>query len=200
MLNGRGQIAEAVLGPQGTVEILTVEQAARPQPELVLLLGALKQAAWEEVLKHATELGVTRVVRVESAHAVSRLEGKVEKKMTRWRDLLVEACKQSSNPWLPELELRSSVQEACEQEETGSALVAQMEGDPLPFPQAVQTLPAGRILIWVGPEGDFTSGELRRIRNTGALPVSLGPRILRAETAAIGLLSCLRLGQGDGLH
>jgi 16S rRNA (uracil1498-N3)-methyltransferase len=166
----------------------------RPLPEVSLYLGALKQSAWDTVLKHATELGVSRIVRVESVHAVSRLEGKAERKAARWRDLLIEACKQSANPWLPELVLMPSVEQACSDEaHPGKGWVAQLGGETVTPGQALGGGLPEVMALWVGPEGDFSESELEQIRKKGMTPITLGPRVLRAETAVLSLLSRLQL-------
>ena len=192
VLNGIGQIGQGRLVDSGTVEIEAVENAPRPIPDLRLMMGAVKHSAWEEILRHATELGVSTIVRVECTHSVSRLDGNVSKKLGRWEDLLLEACKQSANPWRPELKMAASVQEAVDTG-YGSGVVAQLEEDARSIQEALpQELPDS-LAVWVGPEGDFTAEEYQLIRGSGAVPVTLGPRILRAETAALSLLSRLRL-------
>lgn len=195
VLNGTGQIGEGRLREEGRVEIREVRDAAAPCPGLHLMMGAVKQSAWEEILRHATELGVIRIVRVESDRAVARLGAKAEKKAARWREILIEACKQSANPQLPQLALASSVAEAvADPQLPPRGMVAQLTGDPVAPGEAFQTLgSAGPLAVWVGPEGDFTAEETAAIRASGALPVSLGPCVLRAETAALSLLSRLRL-------
>jgi len=194
VLNGRGALGTGRLGQDGYVEVTQVETLPPPRPEISLYMGALKQSAWEEVLRHATELGVSRIVRVETAHAVSRLEGKSEKKSARWYELLVEACKQSANPWLPELSLMSSVSQAVQDAGLSpDGWVACLREGATPLSEALMEKLPGSMAVWIGPEGDFTDAEVEQILGTGAVPVSLGPRVLRAETAALSLLSCLRL-------
>ena len=194
VLNGRGQLGVGRWTDRQEIEIDQVLEVPPQIPALHLYLGALKQSAWEEVLRHATELGVRRILRVDCTHAVSKLEGKEEKKIKRWKELLREACKQSANPWCPELGLFSSVAEALRDPQLPEVQVlAQLGGDVETMGQLLQDGLASAYGIWIGPEGDFTSEEMAAIRNSGARPVSLGPQVLRAETAALSLLSRLRL-------
>ena len=194
LLNGEGRIGTGVYRAGGLVEVHQVRSSPRPDPELVLFMAALKQSAWDEVLKHATELGVSRVVRVESDHAVSRVEGKADRKLARWRELLVEACKQSGNPWLPELTLASSVMEVLQGEDLPEVQwVAQLGGEVRRPGELLKSESPSQIGIWIGPEGDFSAEEYKLLHDRGAVPVGLGPLVLRAETAALALLSRLRL-------
>jgi 16S rRNA (uracil1498-N3)-methyltransferase len=195
VLNGTGEMGEGGVREEGRVEIREVLETAAPCPELHLMMGAVKQSAWEEILRHATELGVARIVRVETDRAVARLGAKSDRKAARWRELLIEACKQSANPRLPKLALASSVAEAvADPQLPACGMVAQLTEEPLSPGEAFQTLGStGPLAVWVGPEGDFTAEETAAIRAAGALPVSLGPCVLRAETAALSLLSRLRL-------
>ena len=194
VLNGRGQMGKAILLADGEVELREVKQHPEPSPKLSLYIGALKQRAWEDVLRHSTELGVSRIVRVESTHAVSKIEAKADKKRSRWRELLIEACKQSANPWIPELELASSVAEACSDPDLPEkGFVAQLGADASSLGQVLSDDLPESLAVWIGPEGDFTSTEYTSIRDAGMIPVTLGERVLRGETAALSLLSLLRL-------
>jgi len=198
VLNGRGVLGSATVAQLdkrgGTVRIHQVERHAPPTPEVVLVLGALKQSAWLEFLKHAVELGVNRVVRLQSQHAVSDVpERKREQKHARWTDCMVQACKQSANPWLPELSVADSVESAANALEKGAIHVLADLGKEARGWEEVPPAAGRSIVCWVGPEGDFTEEERRFLRSEGVLGISLGPRILRSETAALTLLAGFRL-------
>lgn len=199
LLNGRGSVATGSVlrvDRQGVwLRLIRTEHLPPPTPEITLLIGALKQGGWDPVLKHAVELGVNRIIRVQCDRAVAELKsGQEEKKRQRWTECLIEACKQSGNPWLPELDLADSVEEAVRMVSNWELqLLAGLEGEVTTLHN---TLPASlprTIALWVGPEGDFTSAEQAAIRAGGAAAVSLGDRILRAETAALALIAALRM-------
>lgn len=199
VLNGRGSvgIAEVMSVDRDQVEVRIADVRALPEPapHLTLLIGALKQSAWDELLKHAVELGVNRIIRIQSDHAVSELPlDKLEKKACRWRECMTEACKQSGNPWWPSLEFADSVATAAGMLAEGCVqLLAGMQADAGELAQVMTGRTDSDIALWVGPEGDFSSGEYRILRAAGAVQISLGPRILRAETAALAFLARLRL-------
>jgi 16S rRNA (uracil1498-N3)-methyltransferase len=206
VLNGRGELAAAVITGVGKnhcqIEIESVQVFSRPELEVTLVIGGLKQSAWDEMLLHAVELGVGRIIRVQSEHAVSDIGGKADAKTAKWRDRMIQACKQCTNPWLPSVYLAANVAEVSEWM-TGPVhhLLASLGEGARPVGQT--RIPAtGEVACWIGPEGDFSEVEQQEIvARFGADRISLGPRILRAETAALALLSSLRLGSPQGfLH
>ncbi|MCC5849677.1 MAG: 16S rRNA (uracil(1498)-N(3))-methyltransferase [Verrucomicrobia bacterium] len=198
VLNGHGQVGVARLVSAGkrdvVLEVERVETLPPPVPEITLAIGGLKQAAWDELLRHAVELGVNRIVRVQSDHAVADVQaGKEEAKLSRWREKMVQALKQSANPWMPELVIADSVGRALERLPAANLQVVGAFSATATIRTEVNQAPPGAITLWVGPEGDFSDSELSRLREAGARLVSLGPRILRAETAALAMVAAVRL-------
>jgi 16S rRNA (uracil1498-N3)-methyltransferase len=199
VLNGRGCVASGTVQHVERHEVwLTiskVETYPEPTPELTLVTGALKQAAWDGLLKQAVELGVNRIIRVQCERSVSELKsGKEDIKLQRWAGCLVEGCKQSGNPWIPELEVAGTIESAVTMVSNAEMqLLASLEGEVTPLSKQLSDPLPSRIAIWVGPEGDFTLQEQEMIRSGGGTAISLGDRILRAETAALALISALRL-------
>lgn len=203
VLNGLGDVGCGVIHSvdrdRVEIELQDILHIPPPQPEITLLIGALKQSAWDEMLKHAVELGVNRIIRIQSDHAVSEMQGeKREKKAQRWGECMTEACKQSGNPWWPVLEFADHVEQACDSvRHLSGQYFASMGPDARTLTelrQAQHPNSLGNSLgLWVGPEGDFSAREYEQILAAGAVQISLGPRVLRAETAALGLLARCRL-------
>ncbi|MEX2607801.1 MAG: RsmE family RNA methyltransferase [Kiritimatiellia bacterium] len=199
LLNGRGGVAVGTVLRVDRQEVWVrldhFERIPSATPEITLFMGALKQGAWDPLLKHAVELGVNRVIRVQCERAVAEVKsGQEEKKRRRWTDCLIEACKQSGNPWIPKLDFADSVEAATHMvSKRDLQILAGLEGKVTPLREALPEPLPSAIAVWVGPEGDFTPNEQTRIRAGGAAAVSLGERILRAETAALALISALRL-------
>lgn len=199
VLNGRGGVAMGTVlraeRQEVWVKLIRCEQFSPPAPKITLLMGALKQGAWDPLLKHAVELGVNRIIRVQCERAVSEVKsGQEEKKRQRWTDCLIEACKQSGTPWLPELDFADSVGDAVKiVSKQEMQLLAGLEGEVAPLKEVLSDSLPSRMAVWVGPEGDFTPEEQQIIQEGGAATISLGDRILRAETAALALISALRL-------
>lgn len=197
LLNGKGVLAAGTLEIQGKrgglVRLTEVKNLPPPAPWIRLCVGGLKNAAWEEVLRHAVELGVNELVWVGSTHAVAEVKAdRSEAKLERWRERCRQACKQSANPWLPVLRVTADVGQALAlQPAPARRLVAALLPETEAWRRALGD--AGALEIWVGPEGDFTTEEMAMLRQCDAVPVSLGPRICRAETAALACLARVRL-------
>ncbi len=201
VLDGAGQ--ECVCEVQeydGEKARLTVkERYSHPAPagQITLLQAVAKGKAMETIIQKATELGVVRIVPVLSERVVVQLgEGDAARKASKWQMTAVEAVKQCGSAWLPHVEppLTPS-QFLARNERFELPLIASLEAASRPpreyfrdFHVKHNRLPRS-VCVWVGPEGDFTRAELEAIESHGALPITLGRLILRAETAAIYCLS-----------
>lgn len=201
VLNGRGMVGAAEVirldKRSGELELGEVWRTPAPEPGITMAVGALKRSAWDEFLKHAVELRVNRIVRVQSRNAVADVgENKEDRKHARWRDCMIQACKQSASPWLPDLLLADGVEEAFDRCAVGDRhILASLEPGARSLSQVVSTGVENGVVCWVGPEGDFTAGEYSVLRGRGAESVSLGSSILRSETAALALLAWFRLNR-----
>ena len=171
-----------------------VQGHAEPAVRLVLCQGMLKAAKYEWVLQKGTELGVAAFVPLLSERAVAATEATGATRRQRWERIVAEAVEQCGGNRLPELsEPRPLMHALASLPPGGIALLPWEEADALPLPQALRgavALAGGRATppearIFIGPEGGFSVGEVGLARRAGALPVTLGPRILRAETAAL---------------
>ena len=158
---------------------------------LTLFACVTKGSRWDWTIEKATELGVTRIVPVLSDRCVVRIpQGERAAKRERWRRIAEDAARQSDAKWLPEVlepvGFKDSVALAADCTCFVGALTTP---PPEPLLSAVRRRiaesPDDRSFgIFVGPEGDFTPAELQSLLDV-AVPVSFGPTVLRAETAAI---------------
>ena len=173
---------------------------ARP-PALTLFACVTKGSRWDWTIEKATELGVTRIVPVMSARTIVKVaSGEADGKRERWTKIAEEAARQSDAAWVPEIVKPVSFADALRLVEETTCFVGALTNPP---PKTIgEELAARRELaepaIFVGPEGDFTPEELDALI-ARAIPVSFGSTILRAETAAIYGISCLKAVL-DGLH
>jgi len=204
ILDGAGGVLDAVIESANRREVHVVvrSRATAPPPKvrITLLLALLKGRALDFVLEKAVELGATALVLVDATRSVARVvPGDVARKQESWRQTLAEAAKQSGNPWLPTLEGPLGLAEAMEianPERTGRFYVASLSpearslGSTLDADRKGGTSPKS-IGIAIGPEGDFTPEEYLLMERSDATPVSLGPLVLRAETAALAALSVI---------
>jgi 16S rRNA (uracil1498-N3)-methyltransferase len=169
--------------------------SGEPRTKISLYQSALRSRGFEFALQKGTELGVVEFVPVISERCVvSDLEA-VEKKRSRWESIVQEAAEQCRRGRKPALRSPRLFPQACEQaRQTGGLSVLPWEEkgqgslkDLLrkPPPGREQHWPPFTINLFIGPEGGFSPGEVALARRYGLVPVTLGPRILRAETAGI---------------
>ena len=177
------------------------ETRSSPAPvcQVTLLQALPKGKLIEFIIQKATELGAARIVPLLSERVVSRLEGEsAAQKALKWQWVAIDAIKQCGARWLPKVEPPLTPQEwLARGEKFELPLVAALQGEARhpsayfqAFRQQHQRQP-GSACVWVGPEGDFSPGELGTIIGAGALPITLGPLVLRADTAALYCLSIL---------
>jgi 16S rRNA (uracil1498-N3)-methyltransferase len=167
----------------GRIEV-THQNEAEPRPDLTLYQGLLKGAKFEVVLQKCTEIGVNRFVPVVTARAVPAEPSTARHE--RFEAIVREAAEQSGRGRVPAIGDAIGFSEAIEAACTAGVALVCWEGhhdrrlrDVLPCSDGV---PVG---VFVGPEGGFTVEEAEGARRAGAHLVTLGRRILRAETAAI---------------
>jgi 16S rRNA (uracil1498-N3)-methyltransferase len=193
-----GQISE--LSPDAVrVSVVQRHQSPALPCAVTLIQAAPKPRAMELIVQKATELGAARILPVLSERTVPLWDSATASaKLDKWRTTAIEAAKQCGTPWLPHIELPIPLPSRLAQLPTAElTLVASLQsGAHHPgalfrnFATEHQRLPKS-VAIWVGPEGDYTPAELNAIQASGALPITLGPLVLRAETAALYCLSVI---------
>lgn len=174
------------------VEILT-EQTELPV-RVTIGQGLPKGEKMEWILQKGTELGAYSFLPFSSERTIVKLDAKKEaKKLERWRKIIKEAAEQSHRAVLPQLLSPASFREVLQQAHpyTRCAIAYEKE-DGVALHQLLETMQADdSLLILVGPEGGFSREEVSLAQAEGFLPVSLGPRILRTETASLYILSAV---------
>jgi 16S rRNA (uracil1498-N3)-methyltransferase len=166
---------------------------------ITLLQAVPKGKIIESIIQKSVELGARKIVPVLSERVVTQLDDEdAENKRDKWQSVAIEAIKQCGAAWLPKVEVPMPIEQflACK-EKFDLSLVGSLQKERR-HPREVLRgyekkhgrLPQS-VGVWIGPEGDFTSKELKTIQNSGALPISLGNLVLRVETAAIYCLSIL---------
>lgn len=203
VLDGAGGELACEVGNAGRREVtLTVVGRTQHPPapfRLTLAQAVTKARSLEWIIQKATELGCHRLVPVTSERSVPQYEADAgDRKAARWLDLAIEALKQCGGHWLPEIPAPAPLGEVLTRLAGGElALVAALQPgarhprEILEAFAARMGAPPRDVTVWVGPEGDFTEAELAGILGSGARPITLGPRVLRSETAAVYCLSFL---------
>lgn len=202
---GEEYLAEIYLVADGRVAGRVLrEQAGGGEPPLrvTLLQAVVKGEKMDLVVQKATELGVARIVPVVTERCVVRLEGeRAPARRERWQRIAQSAAAQCQRSMVP---LVTAVHDlaAALALQAGPLLVAWEGGRTHSLRAALDGLTGRELALLVGPEGGLDPAEVDLALTAGAQVVSLGPRILRAETAAIALLAAVmyRLGDLGGPH
>jgi 16S rRNA (uracil1498-N3)-methyltransferase len=150
------------------------------------------------IVQKATELGVTELSPLQSDRSISLVEDdKAETRRAKWHQLTIEAAKQCGQNWLPAVGLPLKPRDFFNQASRFQIkLVASLQAEAKPLKEVLREqcaeFPSPRsIALLIGPEGDFTPAEMGEARAAGFLPVSLGPIVLRSETAALYTLGAI---------
>jgi len=203
--SGRACEAEldAVVPERVTAHLVGVsEPQTEPSVELVLYQALPKGKKFDWILQKGTELGVSTFVPILTQRCVAR--GRTqddEHKLARWRRILTEAAEQSGRAHLPKIVPTRSFVEACEPPPCRTlALMAGISDEATSLSRALSSarnLRLREVRLFVGPEGGFAQSETSQAQHAGIVPVSLGPRVLRTETAGLVALSVVLYALGD---
>lgn len=170
-------------------EIIETLPAERDTPAIHLYVAIIKFEHFEWGIEKATELGVDRIVPVQSARTEHGLDKAVANRMERWHRIVIESSQQSRRTFLPELGEALRFREVAAQA-AGMRIILDenREGQKL----AALGKTGDPISLLIGPEGGWTDEERTLASSAGWKTASLGPRILRAETAWLAALAILR--------
>ena len=200
IFNGRGGYYTAVITAIGkrTVSIVPLEFCAEERESnlnITLGQGISRGQHMDYTVQKAVELGVTRIVPLVTEFSNVRLDPeRSEKKLAHWRAIIIHACEQSGRTRLPEIIGPMSFIDWVERSGTENRFILTPQaGMPLKkFPLLKRD-----IVLLTGPEGGFSEAELGRAVATGYEAVTLGPRVLRTETAAVAALAAIQVLWGD---
>jgi 16S rRNA (uracil1498-N3)-methyltransferase len=201
MFNGDGrEFSAAIESVRGSRVAVIVGEGApldRESPLGITLVQSVPRGdRMDLVVQKATELGVARIVPVLSQRSVVRLDKmQAESKVQHWQAVAVSACEQCGRNRLPVIEAAQPLLNYL-----GDSVASGPRWVLEPDTEALAQMPhsiAGPVEIAIGPEGGFAPEELEGFRVAGFSRVGLGPRILRAETAAIAALAWLQTRYGD---
>ncbi|KKM09944.1 16S rRNA methyltransferase [Clostridiales bacterium PH28_bin88] len=201
---GREYQAVIVRVDRERVEARILSRGAAPdEPSLpvTLVQGLPKGDKLDFIIQKCTELGVSRVVPVSTHRSVVQLDKeKAGQRLLRWRRIAEEAAKQCGRGAIPEVAPLTRLSEALEAVPPGGLVLLPWEGETTAGIKSVMrqlpTIPPAVALL-IGPEGGWEAEEVAMATRRGAVPVSLGPRILRTETAGLVALTMVLYELGD---
>jgi 16S rRNA (uracil1498-N3)-methyltransferase len=197
LCDGQGLVAQALLADQKRAEIEKVNRYPAPDCQLTLIQGVPKGDKLDLILQKGTELGINRFVLVTLQQSVGRLkEERRQKQLQRWQRIVQEAARQSGQFYLPEVEVAVTFNDALQAAAGECRLLLWEKGSQSLSQQLPPKRPASMTVV-VGPEGGISPAEVERAECCGFVPVKLGPRILRTETAGLAIIAILQYLYGD---
>lgn len=165
--------------------------------EVVLLQGVSRGERMDYTVQKAVELGVSRIVPVLSERTVVNVKGeREEKRRAHWQAVVRSACEQSGRNRVPQVAAICSFGE-CLSAVTGEDALKLVLHHRAETSLNEMTPAAGRVVLLIGPEGGLAPAEISAAQAAGFLPLRLGPRVMRTETAAVTALSVLQWLWGD---
>lgn len=191
-------VIEAIEGRRVLVGNIEADDADRESPLRVLLAQALSSSEkMDWVVQKATELGVTEIQPLDTERSVARLTAeRAAKRLEHWRQVAIAACEQCGRNTLPETHPPLDIM----------AWLRRMQDAPqsrfILLPQGAASLhrqpaPRNGVILLIGAEGGFSTAESDSALHSGFVPICLGARVLRTETAAVAGLAALQTLWGD---
>jgi len=163
-----------------------------PETEVTLFQGIPKQGKMEWIIEKCTEMGITTIVPVQMARSVVKLSSdQAAKKVERWQKTAREAAKQCGRGRIPKVTMPVTVHELVNGDLPEFLLFPYEEERASAVRDALSENKAKTAGIFIGPEGGFDPEEAELLQSAGAHAVTLGPRILRTETAGLVALTAL---------
>jgi 16S rRNA (uracil1498-N3)-methyltransferase len=203
VFNGRGRemTAEIVDLAKGEVRLRKLLESQTPPLRCRITLGQAipKGKNMELIVQKAVEIGAAEITPLISERTIVDLEPKeVEQKRAKWQQIAIEAAKQCGQNWLPQVGAPRKLNDFFSHQSAHDLrLIGSLQPDAVHLKKILadyieqhRDRPES-VLMMVGPEGDFTPAELALAKTQGCRPITLGPIILRVETAAIYCLSVL---------
>lgn len=201
LLNGSGICAEAeLLLPADTgrrrqeahCRVIAIEHSSPPAIVLHLYIAPPRGKNMDAVLRTATELGVRRITPILCRHGVAKPENDKDS----WQQTLIAACKQSGNPFLPVICPPQTFHDALAEHDAAAGFFGAVPRENDRPIQLADSPSSHNVSLWIGPEGGFSPEEDAALRDAGLRALTIGPWILRVETAVPALLGAL-YGQLD---
>jgi len=198
VFDGCGRSARAVIRQLSkhavTIEMGEVSQAPVPSPAITLAQAVPKGKTMEWIIEKAVELGVAEIVPLVTRHTIVKYDAQeAVKKAEKWQKVALEACKQCGQDWLPQVRPPIDGKAFLEATRSGAKIIASLAPGALPLREVIEaSATAGEVTVMIGPEGDFSEEETHLALARGYRPATLGPLVLRSETAALFTLSALR--------
>ena len=181
------KIYELIYVDHYTAKIISFSKIqVESKPNINLFFSILKGDKTDFVLQKCTEIGLTNFYPMVSLRTIPNIRGKEESKRDRWQKIVNDASKQSKSTFIPKVHMPIDITEIFNYIYRNDFSIVPYENEnKLNIKQALDTYTGGDINIIIGPEGGFEDIEIKTLMRAGVQSVSLGEKILRAETASM---------------
>jgi 16S rRNA (uracil1498-N3)-methyltransferase len=203
LFDGRGHevTAEITASDAAQIQLRKLHEARTPPLRCRITLGQAipKGKNMDLIVQKAVEIGAAEIAPILSDRTIVRLdEESAASKQEKWQTVAIEAAKQCGQNWLPRVQTPQSLAQFFQEHRRFDLqLIGSLQTDAVHLKKILAEYSAehgdrpASVLMLVGPEGDFTPAELSLARSQGCRPITLGPIVLRVETASIYCLSVL---------
>lgn len=201
LFDGRGREHDATIveaaGRRARVTLLAAREPAAESPLKVSLLQAVSRGErMDLVVQKTTELGVTGIQPVFTRRSVVRLEGdRARRRVEHWRGVAIAACEQCGRASLPDVRPPRKLEDALDA--CGPGVNRLLLDASAETALTAARVTGEEIALLTGPEGGLTATERQAAIESGFTPVSLGPRVMRTETAAVVAVALIQSRWGD---
>lgn len=184
------------LGDKVSLKAVKKLEARANEIRITVACAIPKRAKMDEIVDKLTQLGVEKIVPLETARVIVRLNNaKRILRQKRWEKIAVSAAQQSKRQNIPVVEQVKGMKEVlAEAESYDLKIIPTLAGTRVSIKDTLNVKPRN-ILIFIGPEGDFTDEEVYLAKKSGCVSVSLGENVLRVDTAAIAVVSFIKLNE-----
>jgi len=195
--DGRGSLyhgkLDVISKKGGIIKIIKKEIIRKSKIRITLAAAIPKKDKFEEIVDKATQLGVEKIIPLITQRTQVKLDTKKEQeKLARWRKKAIEAAKQCSCAYVPEIsEIAKYESVLCDSENYKRRLIGSLHKNAKPVKQILRKGKPGDLIVFIGPEGDFTDKEMSLAVKNGFTEISLGRNILRCETATTKIVAII---------
>lgn len=182
-----------------TLKIVSRKSPVNKQgPAITIACAIPKKSKMDDIIDKLTQVGVQRVIPLETGRVLVKLDkSKKSQRLERWQRIAKSAAEQSQRSSLPIIDPISTMKEVLVLKDYDLKLIPTLLGERKSLKEAIGQSKHSNILVFIGPEGDFTDEEINLALKSGCVPVSLGDTVLRVETAAVAVASFIKLYENN---